>query len=44
MRRHRGFSLIELIAVLTLIAIVAGAAAVSLSGNLAGAKNPRRGA
>lgn len=38
MRRPRGFSLIELIAVLTLIAIVAGAAAVSLSGNLAGAK------
>jgi len=38
MRRQRGFSLIELIAVLTLIAIVAGAAAVSLSGSLAGAK------
>jgi len=38
MRRHRGFSLIELIAVLTLIAIVAGAAAVSIGSNLAGAK------
>ena len=38
MRRHRGFSLIELIAVLALIAVVAGAAAVSIGSNLGGAK------
>ncbi|MBK6726181.1 MAG: GspH/FimT family pseudopilin [Xanthomonadales bacterium] len=38
MRRQRGFSLVELVAVLMLIAIVAGTAALSISGSLAGAK------
>lgn len=38
MRRHRGFSLVELIAVLTLIAVVAGTAASVIGGNLSGAK------
>lgn len=38
MRRHRGFSLVELIAVLTLIAIVAASAASVIAGNLSGAK------
>ncbi len=38
MRRQRGFSLVELVAVLMLIAIVAGTAALSISGSMAGAK------
>lgn len=38
MRHNRGFSLVELVAVLMLIAIVAGTAALSISGSLAGAK------
>jgi general secretion pathway protein H len=38
MRRQRGFSMIEVIAVLVLIAIVAGAAAAAIGGNLSGAK------
>ena len=38
MRRRRGFSLIEMLAVLTLIALIAGVAAAVIGGNLGGAK------